>query len=92
MTRTTQIFNGLLLTIIFILTVMSSLALIAIHWTLSKNSFSFTPTGLNNYLSAVGEYESLFTGTIATVAAYFGLLRLKATTDATLQKVILALK
>lgn len=58
---------------------MSFVALIAIHWTLcDKYSFSLSPTGINNYLTALGQYKALFTATVATIAAYFGLHRLNA--------------
>lgn len=88
MTTLTKILNGLLLTAIAILIAMSVLALIFIHWTLSaKYTFSFSPNGINNYLAAFGDYKVLFTGTVATMAAYFGLHRLKVATDANLQKV-----
>lgn len=79
----TKIFNGLLLTIIIILVIMSTIALISIHYSLyDKNSFSFSPDGINTYLSAFGQYKALFTATVATIAAYLGLLRLKVATDA----------
>lgn len=62
---------------------MSIIAFVTIHWTLSnKYSFSFSPDGINTYLTAFGQYEALFTATVATIAAYFGLLRLKVATDA----------
>lgn len=61
---------------------MSIIAFVTIHWTLSnKYSFSFSPDGINTYLTAFGQYEALFTATVATIAAYFGLLRLKVATD-----------
>ncbi len=82
-----KIFNGLLLTIIVILIFMSLVALVTIHWTLcDKYSFSFSPEGINNYLTAFGQYKALFTATVATIAAYFGLHRLKAATDANSDK------
>jgi hypothetical protein len=82
-----KIFNWLLLAIIVILIFMSLVALITIHWTLScKYSFSFSPEGINNYLSSFGQYKALFTATVATIAAYFGLHRLKAATDANSDK------
>jgi hypothetical protein len=88
MTVLTKILNGLLLTAIAILIIMSLLALLFIHWTLSlKYAFSFSPNGINTYLTALSDYKALFTGTIATMAAYFGLHRLKVATDANLQKV-----
>jgi len=80
-------FNFLLLTIISILTIMSLVALVSIHWTLFNNySLSFTPEGIDSYLISFGKYKALFTGTVATIAAYFGLHRLKAATDANSDK------
>jgi hypothetical protein len=88
MTDFTKIFNVLLLTIITILIFMSLLALATIHWTLIDTySFSFNPKGINLYLTAFGQYKALFTVTIATIAAYFGLHRLKVATEANLQKI-----
>ena len=79
----TRIFNGLLLTIIIILVIMSIIALVAIHCLLhDKYILSFSPVGINTYLSAFGQYKALFTATVATIAAYLGLLRLKVATDA----------
>ena len=80
----TKILNGLLITIIVILILMSILAIIVIHMTFFdkvKYIFSFSPDGINNYLNALGEYKALFTATVATIAAYFGLWRYKAATD-----------
>jgi hypothetical protein len=88
MTDFTKIFNGLLLTIIGILILMSLLAIATIHWTLIDNySFSFSPKGINLYLTTFGQYKALFTVTIATIAAYFGFHRLKVATEANLQKI-----
>lgn len=62
---------------------MSLIALVAIHWTLCiKYSFSFSPEGIEIYLISFGKYKALFTATVATIAAYFGLRSLKAATDA----------
>lgn len=82
-----KIFNWLLLTIIVILIFMSLIALMAIHWNLCRNySFSFSPEGIDTYLTSFGQYKALFTATVATIAAYFGLHRLKAATDANSDK------
>lgn len=82
-----KIFNWLLLTIIGILIFMSLIALVTIHWTLCiKYSFSFSPEGIETYLISFGKYKTLFTATVATIAAYFGLHRLKAATDANSDK------
>lgn len=89
MTDRTKIFNIILIIVIVILIIMSILAIITIHWTLFDKriySFSFTPSGINNYLASFGDFKALFTGTVATIAAYFGLLRLKAATDANRDK------
>lgn len=83
-----KIFNWLLLGIIVILILMSLIAIVTIHWTLfDKYSFSFSPEGIDNYLVSFGQYKGLFTSTVATIAAYFGLHRLKAATDANSDKV-----
>ncbi|WP_109831117.1 hypothetical protein [Reichenbachiella versicolor] len=66
---------------------MSLVALVAIHWQLLELEFSFTPSGINNYLSSYATYKALFTGTIATCAAYFGLLRVKVSEDANREKI-----
>lgn len=82
-----KIFNFLLVAIIVILILMSIIALIAIHWTLYyKYSFSFSPYGINNYFTAFGQYKALFTATVTTIVAYFGLHRLKVATDANSDK------
>jgi hypothetical protein len=78
-----KIFNLLLLTIVVILICMSLISLVAIHWTLcDKYSFSFSPKGINTYLTSFEQYKALFLATVTTIAAYFGLHRLKAATDA----------
>lgn len=87
--RIVRILNTLIVIIIFILLLMSSLTIIFIHWKFFNSSayhFSFTPTGINTYLTAFGEYKALFTGTVATCAAYFGLHRLNAATQANMDK------
>ncbi len=81
-----KILKVLLLVAMIILIAMSLLALIAIHWTLSEKSFAFTLKGIDNYLAALGNYKALFTATVATMAAYFGFHRLKAATEANIQK------
>lgn len=85
----TKTFNILLVVAISILLVMSCLALIDIHWNFfdsKKYVFSFTPQGINTYLQGYGEYKTLFTGTVATIAAYLGLLRLKVANEANRDK------
>lgn len=87
MTMKMKIFNGLLIVIISILVIMSIIALIIIHWKLMQYDFTFSPDGLEYYLTAFGQYKALFTGTIATCAAYFGLLRVKVSEDANREKI-----
>ena len=82
-----KIMNILMIIIITILLVMSSIALISIHGKLVDLPFEFTPFGIDNYLSSFGFYKYLFTGTIATCSAYFGLLRVKATLDSNIEKI-----
>lgn len=85
-----KILDKVLFGITLILMLMSVLAITAIHvhfFNTSKYSFSFTPTGFDTYLLSYSEYKALFTGTIAVIAAYIGLHRVKATTDANMEKV-----
>ena len=82
-----KILNIILIGIITILLVMSTIALVTIHMNLFTSNFSFTSIGLENYLSSFATYKSLFTGTIATCAAYFGLIRVKATDDSNKAKI-----
>lgn len=74
---------------IVILLLMSILALTTIHWHLIELglTFSFTPKGIDTYISAFGQYKYLFSGTIATCSVYFGLLGLKLSKDANLDKI-----
>lgn len=81
-----RILNFLFVFFVTVLIVMSIIALIAIHMTLSEMKFSFTPKGLNSYLSAYKEYSALFAGTITVTGVYFGLLRVHAATDANRDK------
>lgn len=82
-----RILNILMIVIISILSIMSILALISIHGKLAVFDVKLTPTGIETYLSSFGTYKYLFTGTIATCSAYFGLLRVKATLDSNLDKI-----
>ena len=66
---------------------MSTIALTAIHWNLSELEIDFSPDGLETYLSALGEYKALFTGTIAVCSAYFGLQRVKVSVEANREKI-----
>jgi len=82
-----KIFNVLFLAIVVILIFMSILAIVSIQWELiEKYSFNFSPDGINNYLISIGQFKALFTATIATVAAYFGLLRLKIANEANIER------
>lgn len=82
-----KLFNFILLTTGIILTVMSVIAITAVNWNCAREySFSFTPEGISRYLAAYGSYKSLFTATVSSIAAYLGLLRLKAATDANVDK------
>ncbi len=77
-------FSFLFLLITCILILFSVLAIISIHWSILSNiniHISISPKGINNYLRYYFEYKSLFSITIATVAAYYGILRLKIATD-----------
>ncbi len=65
---------------------MSTIALIALHWNLSRLEISFTPEGFNYYLFSFSQYKALFTGTIAVCAAYFGLQRVKVSEIANREK------
>src|SRR5258708_36341525 len=80
-----RILKGLLIAAITILIVMSFLALIVVHWTLSQQAFSFKPKWIEIYLSALSRYKALFNATVATIAAYFGFHTLNASTDANVQ-------
>lgn len=63
-----------LLTVFVIITIAASAVVIAlIHIELFKYHFSFTTTGIENYLDRYGDYKGLFTLTIASVAALSGL-------------------
>jgi hypothetical protein len=80
--------NSVFLTIIAILLFMSMLGLIEIHWRLASDyNFSFTPEGINKYISSLGSYKELFVGTVAAIAAFLGLHRLHAATQANIDKI-----
>ncbi|MAO17269.1 MAG: hypothetical protein CMH44_10415 [Muricauda sp.] len=82
-----RILNIILIIIICILLLMSTIALIAIHWSLSEHHIDFSPKGLETYLSAFGNYKALFTGTIAVCSVYFGLQRVKVSEEANREKI-----
>lgn len=82
-----EILKRLLIAAMVILIGMSTLAMISLHWGLSQKTFEFSPKGIDNYLSTLGTYKALFTSTITTIAAYFGLHRLNAAIEANVQKV-----
>ena len=76
-----------MIVIIFILISYSIIAFLSIHLQLAKYSFSLYPENIEFYLTSLGSYKALFTGTIATCAAYFGLLQIKASMIATNDKI-----
>lgn len=78
--------NKLFTYIVYILLFTSSLAIIAIHWELVYRSFLFSPKGISNYLDQYGSYKALFTGTVATTAAFLGLKRLQVAAEANTDK------
>lgn len=78
--------NIVLVLVISILLAFSALAVIEIHWNLLIMKFSFSPIGIETYLTSLGKYKYLFIGTISTCSAYFGLLRLKVTYDSNNEK------
>jgi hypothetical protein len=66
---------------------MAIVAFIATHWTLiTQYDFALNPSGFETYLLAVGKYKALYAATVASAAAYFGLHRLHAATEANRQK------
>ena len=80
----TQLFRCLFFASALILSLMSILALIAVHAVLlgcSQCRFSLSPMGINNYISAFEPYKALFAGTIATIVAYYGLRRFQIAVD-----------
>lgn len=79
--------NVVLVLVISILLAMSAFALIEIHWSLTIMKFSFSPSGIETYLTSLGKYKYLFTGTISTCSVYFGSLRVKATFDSNKEKI-----
>ena len=85
-----KILNVVLQIVTAILILLSFIAIISIHLNFNNNSmyyFSFTINGFNNYITAYGYYTVLFSATLATLTAYFGLLRIKAATDANLDRI-----
>ena len=81
-----KISNTLFTYIVYILLVTSGLAIIAIHWDLASRSFLISPKGISNYLGQYGNYKALFTGTVATTAAFLGLKRLQVAAEANTDK------
>jgi hypothetical protein len=77
-----------LVALIWVLGIFSIIALLSVHWTLfTKYYFSFSPSGLNFYLSQIGRYKELFGATVLIMGTYFALHRLNAATDANILKV-----
>ena len=86
----TRLFQIAFHVIIGVLSFMSLYALYVLHWKMfSSENFklSLTADNAESYLSRYGDYKSLFTLTVATIAAYFGLQRLKVAADANRDKI-----
>lgn len=84
-----KIFSNLFVFIIIVLIVASIITLYSIHYKLffEKHSvLSFYPEGINEYFSAYQNHKSLLASTVATIAAYLGLLRLEVAADANIEK------
>ena len=79
-------FDFFLLATTIVLVPISLLALVLIHWELTSMTFSFSPEGINTYLTKLGQYNMLFGATVAVMVAYFGLHRLNAATEANILK------
>ena len=89
MKNRTTIFSKLFVVIIAILIIASLVALYSIHYKLIFEDnlvFNFNPEGINTYFSAYSVYKSLLGSTIATIAAYLGLLRLEVAAEANIEK------
>jgi hypothetical protein len=77
-----KIANYILLALIGVLALTSTIALVAIHWELFfKYDLLLSPQGVECYLSAYGQYETLFTATLGVAGAYFAFLQLNAAVD-----------
>jgi hypothetical protein len=65
------------------------LTVVMIHLNFAKPNYSFSlsSSAINIYLSSFGNYKALFTGTIAAIAAYYGLHRMTVAADANIQKI-----
>lgn len=81
-----KLLNKLFTYTVYILFFTSALAIIAMHWELASRSFLISPKGISNYLDQYGNYKALFTGTIATTAAFLGLKRLQVAAEANTDK------
>lgn len=81
-----KLLNNLFICIVYILLFTSTLAIIGIHWELASRPFLISPEGISNYLYQYGSYQALFTGTIATTAAFLGLKRLQVAAEANKDK------
>lgn len=81
-----KVLDWVFLIIILCLSTASLIALFVLHCNLCNYSIDLSPKGVNYYLFSYGEYKALFLATVSTIACYFGLLRLKAATDANTDK------
>lgn len=82
-----RIFNYTIISIALILTSFSIITFIIIQIELLKHKLELNPTGINYYLKSFSTYKELFTGTIALIVAYFGILRFQAAEIANKDKV-----
>lgn len=83
----TRLINALIVSIICILVPMSIIAVIGVQIELSFKEWDISPQGIEVYLNHFSKYSALLSGTIATCAVYFGLLRLREATEANRDKV-----
>jgi hypothetical protein len=74
--------SGVLLLIVVSLLVFSSIGFGLIHLKLWDHGVDISPKGVEIYIHELGSYKGLFLATVTVTAAYLGLKRLKAATDA----------
>lgn len=83
--KTTNIFKPIFLSLIVIQSSFALYGTLLTQWAFlhtSEYTLYLGLEGINNYLTAFGEYKELYSSIIITVAAYFGLQQLKASNDA----------
>ncbi len=73
--------------LICILISFSIVVIILIHLELFKLEFTSSLIGLDFYLNSYSQFKVLFTGTVATVAAFLGLQRVKVSEVANKEKI-----